>query len=319
MKRPMRIRMICPAPHGTLYGNRISAVRWARILRQLGASVTIQTSYDGAPCDLLIALHAKRSAPAVFEFHERRPNNPVIVALTGTDLYRDIQHSRTAQRALEVATRLVALQPLAGDELAPHLRDKLRIIYQSVEKTEGSAGRGTRAFQVCVAGHLRSLKDPFRAAMAARSLPAASRIRVVHAGAAMSDQMARLARAEEERNFRYRWLGEIPRWKTRRLIASSHLLVLSSKMEGGANVISEAVVDGTPVLASRIPGSIGLLGADYPGLYPLGDTQALRNLLLRAEQEPMFYRELVSRCAKLSALFRPARERSAWRSLLNEL
>ena len=131
--------------------------------------------------------------------------------------------------------------------------------------------------------------------------------------------MALLARAEEERNSRYRWLGEIPRWKTRRLIASSHLLVLSSKMEGGANVISEAIVDGTPVLASRIPGSIGLLGADYPGFYPLGDTQAFRNLLLRAETDAAFYRDLVSRCAKLSPLFRPARERNAWRRLLSEV
>lgn len=313
----MRIRMICPAPRGTLYGNRISAVRWARILRQLGHRVAIRTSYDGAPCDLMIALHAKRSASAVFEFHNRRPNSPVIVALTGTDLYRDIRHSKIAQQALEVAARLIALQPLAAGELAPHLRDKLRVIYQSVEKTRSPATR--RAFQVCVVGHLRSLKDPFRAAMAAHSLPAASRIHVVHAGAAMSDQMARQARAEEKRNFRYRWLGEIPRWKTRRLIASSHLLVLSSKMEGGANVISEAIVDGTPVLASRIPGSVGLLGADYPGFYPFGDTQALRNLLLRAETDSMFYRELLSRCAKLSPLFRPARERAAWKRLLDEV
>src|SRR5260370_17800024 len=90
-------------------------------------------------------------------------------------------------------------------------------------------------------------------------------------------------------------------------------------MEVGANVISEAIVDGTAVLASRIPGSVGLLGADYPGFYPFGDTQALRNLLLRAETDSMFYRELLSRCAKLSPLFRPARERAAWKRLLDEV
>src|SRR5260370_1162310 len=126
MKRPMRIRMICPAPRGTLYGNRISAVRWARILRQLGHRVAIRTSYDGAPCDLMIALHAKRSASAVFEFHNRRPNSPVIVALTGTDLYRDIRHSKIAQQALEDAARLIALHPLAAGELSPHLPHNFR-------------------------------------------------------------------------------------------------------------------------------------------------------------------------------------------------
>ena len=311
--------MVCPAPPGTLYGNRISAARWARILRHLGHRVTIQTSYHGEPCDGLVALHAKRSGQAAIEFHRRYPDRPVIVALTGTDLYRDIHHSRTAQRALEIATRLVALQPLASGELEPSLRGKVRVIYQSVEKTTRRVIRPDREFRVCVVGHLRDVKDPFRAAMAVRGLPAESRIRVWHAGAAMSAGMERRATAEQQRNPRYRWLGEIPRWKVRRLIASSHLLVLSSRMEGGANVISEAIVDGTPVLASRIPGSIGLLGAGYPGFYPFGDTRALRSLLLRAETDSRFFTHLRSGCAKLSPLFRPARERMAWRNLLGEV
>lgn len=115
----MNIRIVCPAPPRTLYGNRVTAVRWARVFRELGHRATIQTAYDGAACDLLIALHAKRSAPAVFEFHDRHPDKHVIVALTGTDLYRDIHHSRAAQRALDITTRLVALQPLACEQLAP--------------------------------------------------------------------------------------------------------------------------------------------------------------------------------------------------------
>jgi putative glycosyltransferase (TIGR04348 family) len=315
----MRIRIVCPAPPGTLYGNRISAERWARILRQLGHRVAIDTSYDGAPCDLLIALHARRSAQAVFDFAELYPHKPVIVVLTGTDVYRDIHRYRSAQGALEAATLLVVLQPLAVGELACHLRPKARVIYQSVEKTPGSAARPDQVFQVAVVGHLRSIKDPFRTPMAARSLPDASRIRVMHAGAAMTEDMARRARAEEQRNSRYRWSGGLPRWRVRRLIASSHLLVLSSKMEGGANVISEAIVDGTPILASRIPGSVGLLGADYPGFYRCGDTEALRSLLLRAEADPTFYSKLLCRGAKLSALFRPVRERASWRDLITEL
>src|ERR1700692_4607967 len=169
MMRAMRVRIVCPAPRGTLFGNRISALRWARILRELGHRVVIETEYDGADCDLLIALHAKRSANAVLEGAGTQARRPVpLMALTGTDLYRDIQHSRKAQRALEIAARLVVLQPLAAQELAPHLRDKVRVIYQSVEKTPGANARSDDVFQVCVVGHLRSIKDPLRAALAAR-------------------------------------------------------------------------------------------------------------------------------------------------------
>jgi putative glycosyltransferase (TIGR04348 family) len=274
---------------------------------------------ESEPDNLLIALHAKRSASAVFEFHKRYPGQPVIVALTGTDLYRDIHRAPRAQRAVAAAWRLVALQPLASEQLAPEYRSKLRVIYQSVEKTLRPGPRPKTRFQVCVVGHLRHVKDPFRAAMAARGLPPTSRIRVVHAGAAMTDQIRRRALEEQERNPRYRWLGAIPRGRVRRLIASSHLLVLSSQLEGGANVISEAAVDGTAVVASRIPGSVGLLGADYPGLYPFGDTEALRSLMLRAEADRYFHASLRSRCARLSSLFRPSRERAAWRGLLQEI
>jgi putative glycosyltransferase (TIGR04348 family) len=242
-----------------------------------------------------------------------------VVALTGTDLYRDIKRSRDARNALEIATRIIALQPLAQAELAPSVHHKLRTIYQSVQPTRKPPRRPTGAFRVCVVGHLRPVKDPFRAAIAVRRLPAISRIEIVHAGAAMNTAMAQRARAEEDRNPRYHWQGQIPRSKARRLIASSHLLVLSSRMEGGANVISEAIVDGTPVLASRIPGSVGLLGPDYGGFYRFGDTAALRALLLRGESETSFYNELCCSCAALAPLFQPQRERSSWRDLLHEL
>jgi putative glycosyltransferase (TIGR04348 family) len=319
MMLPMRIRIVCPAPPGTLYGNRITAERWARILRQLGHGAAIGATYNGEGCDLLLALHARKSAQAVFDFARRHPDRPVIVALTGTDVYRDIHRSRAAQRAMEIATRLVVLQELAIGEVDGRLRYKARVIHQSVERTPKPANRPKDGFQIVVAGHLRNVKDPFRAAMAVRSLPACSRIRVLHAGAALTGQMARRVESEQQRNPRYCWLGEIPRWRVRRLIASSHVMVLSSRMEGGANVISEAVVDGTPVVASRIPGSMGLLGADYPGFYPFGETDALRCLLLRAESDSAFYEELLWHAERVSPLFRPEHERSAWRDLLGEL
>jgi glycosyltransferase involved in cell wall biosynthesis len=142
---------------------------------------------------------------------------------------------------------------------------------------------------------------------------------VLHAGTAMEEGMAETARAEEARNPRYRWLGGMPRWKARRLIAQSRLLVLSSRMEGGGNVISEAAVDHVPVLASRIPGSIGLLGRRYPGYFPFGDTRALASLLRRAETDRAFYAKLKAWCIRLAPMFHPAREQAAWKKLLGDI
>ena len=316
----MRIQLICPAPPGSLSGNRVTALRWARILRRLGHRVRISQGYKNESTDVLIALHAARSAEAVFTFHRRYPKRPIIVALTGTDLYRDMPRRRRPWQALALATRLVAFQTLAARALPARLRQKVRVIYQSVERTpKRRLKRSRRFYDVCVLGHLRKVKDPFRAALAARRLPASSRIRILQAGTAMEPGMARRARAEERRNRRYRWLGGLPRARARRRLAASRLLVLSSRLEGGANVISEAVVDGVPVLASRIAGSVGLLGADYPGTFDVGNTAALARLLGRAETNPRFYAALARRCARLRARFQPAREQAAWKKLLREL
>src|SRR5262249_46764307 len=152
-------------------------------------------------------------------------------------------------------------------------------------------------------GHLRQEKDPLRTALALRHLPANSRIRVTHAGQALSADWAKRARTAGRLDPRYRWLGELPRWQARRLLARSRLLVLSSRMEGGANVISEAIVERVPVLASQISGSIGLLGEAYPGFFPVRDTGALARLLRRAETEPSFYTQLRDWCARLAPRF----------------
>ena len=93
-------------------------------------------------------------------------------------------------------------------------------------------------------------------------------------------------------------------------------MVISSLSEGGANVISEAVVAGVPVLASRIDGNVGLLGADYPGYFPVGNTEALTRLMRKLEHEPQFVASLRKALAGRAPLFRPAREMAAWRRLL---
>lgn len=95
--------------------------------------------------------------------------------------------------------------------------------------------------------------------------------------------------------------------------------MLSSRLEGGANALAETIVAGTPVLASRIAGNIGMLGRAYPGYFKVGDTRGLARLLWRAESEADFLQELRSRVNELAANFAPERELAAWASLLGEV
>jgi putative glycosyltransferase (TIGR04348 family) len=315
----MNICVVTPAPGRSRKGNRVTALRWARLLRELGHRVAIEEKYRGQRCDLLIALHARRSYDSIERFHRERRGRPLIVALTGTDLYGDIHTDPLAQRSLELATRLILLQPAGISELPERLRDKVRVIFQSATKPPGTFLPRRDVFEICVLGHLRPVKDPFRTALAARLLPASSRIRVVQIGAALEPEMEAQACAEMAANRRYRWLGELPRWQALRRLARSHLLSLTSLSEGGANVISEALACGVPVVSSRISGSIGILGADYRGYFPVGDTAALAALLERAERDRAFYQELKAWGERLRPLVDPARERETWDRVLREL
>jgi putative glycosyltransferase (TIGR04348 family) len=315
----MRIGLVTPAPPGSRKGNRITAQRWARLLRELGHRVIVEQEYKSGRYDVLVALHAIRSFPSLERFHAAYPDAPAILTLTGTDLYGEIQTNPVAVRALQMATRLVVLQPLGVEELPEAVRAKTRVIFQSVPTPARLPTPRTDVFEVCVMGHLRPVKDPLRTAHAARLLPATSRVRVLHLGAALSDDMAEAARAEEAINPRYRWLGEIPRGRALRTLARCRLLSLTSRLEGGANVVSEALAVSVPILSSRIDGSAGILGADYPGYFPYGDTSSLAALLHRCETDAAFYGGLKEWCARLRPLVEPARERQAWAELLGEL
>lgn len=268
----------------------------------------------------MIALHAWRSADSIRRFRELHPKRPLIVALTGTDIYEYIDRDPASTlRSLACADRLIALQELARRRVPARFRRKVRVIHQSAPTLRRVSRPPTRTFDVAVVAHQREVKDPLRAAEAARHLPQSSRIRVVHLGAAASREWAARAQSEMEGNPRYVWRGDRPRAEVRRLLGRARAMVLSSLCEGGANVISEAVAAGVPVLASRIDGSIGLLGPDYPGYFPVGDTAALARLLSRIETSPEFLARLHRAIARRGPLFRPARERAAWKKLIAEI
>jgi putative glycosyltransferase (TIGR04348 family) len=315
--RAVRVAIVCPVPPGSRLGNRITALRWRRMIAALGHQARIVGPDDDPRCDVLIALHARRSAEAVRRSRARHPERSVVVALTGTDLHRDIHRDARAQRSLELADHLVVLHAGATAELPARHRKKARLVPQSAPPARRQRPRA-RTFEVAVVAHLRPVKDPLRTARAARLLPASSRVSVVHAGRALTPAARRAALAEQRANPRYVWLGELSPARARALIARARIVSLTSEAEGGANVVSEALAAGTPVVASRIACTEALLGRDYPGLFPFGSSAALAALLARAEDDPRFLAELARRCRARRALVSAPRERAALAALLAE-
>ena len=161
-------------------------------------------------------------------------------------------------------------------------------------------------------GHLREVKDPFRAVRALAHLE--GDYEVVQVGGALDPAMTAVAKRWTKREPRYRWTGSVPHAAALAWIARSHLLVVSSVMEGGANVICEAARIGTPVLASRVPGNVGMLGRGYPGYYRLFDERALGRLIVKC-REPEFFLpagdQIQGKRQDFSPL-RPKRRRSRW-------
>jgi putative glycosyltransferase (TIGR04348 family) len=315
----VRIRIVIPPRAAPRSGNRVSADRWARLLRGLGHRVAVSGAYGGEPCDLLIGLHARKSFLAIRAYRRLRPSGPLVVALGGTDLYHDLPRSRRARASLEWADRIVVLQPLARCAVPPRLRAKTRAILQSAPRPRGRIEPPEGEFRVLVLAHLRPVKDPFRAALAASLLPPSSRVRILHFGRAPDRKAASRARERMRRNPRYIWRGEVSRAVALRHLAGSRLLVLTSRLEGGANVVSEALAAGVPIVSSRIPGSVGILGPSYPGYFRAGDTRGLARLLARCESDSGYYEGLQRRCRRLAPLVRPSRERAAWKRLLSEI
>ena len=274
----------------------------------------VALAWQGEPCDALIALHARRSADSIARY--ALTGKPLVVTLTGTDLYKDLPDSAAARRSLELADRVIVLQEAAPAALAPALRRKTRVVFQSAAPRARRAPPAGR-FRVAVIGHLRAEKDPLRAVAALHRL-ADSNIELVQIGGALDPALGREAESWMAREPRYRWLGALPHGRALAWLAKSHVLVVSSVMEGGANVIAEAARIGTPVLASRMPGNVGMLGARYPGYYPLGDEASLAALIRRAACDRKFLRALHGALRARRHLFAPAAERRTLAVVLDE-
>lgn len=316
MNQSVKLALITPAAPGSRAGNRATATRWARLLKPLGYEISLhlpeEAPTDRSP-DLILALHAWRSYEAIRAWKRAHPDCPLVLVLTGTDVYR-FQYSDPdmVYYSMEVADALIGLHDCLDENLPEQYLSKLQVVHQSAEPLPpGRRASARRWTDILVAGHLREEKDSLRTAYAVRELPRNSQLRVIQLGGAHAEDWAEAARDEMRGNPRYRWLEDQPRWRVRQWMARARAMVISSRMEGGANVVSEACVAGLPVIASDIAGNRGLLGEDYAGYYPVGDTVALRECLLRIERDRVWHQTLKQQVQAKAPLFTPEAERAA--------
>jgi putative glycosyltransferase (TIGR04348 family) len=312
-----RVCIVTPALVDANNGNSHTASRWRRFLSSM-AETQVVLAWNGAPADVLIALHARRSADSIARFREAQPNAPIALVMTGTDLYRDMQTDPSARHSLECASHVVVLQGEGIASLPPASRAKARSIVQSASRVVRSDGP-TKHVSLVAVGHLRDEKDPRTLMAAARLLPAESPIRITHIGRPLDAKLGNEAERTMAECPRYRWLGGLPAPATRRWVARARALVHMSRMEGGANAVIEAVRSDVPVLASRIDGNVGLLGADYDGYFEVGDAAGLASLMERFAADHEFAAHLAAQCRAREPRFAPAEEARAVRALLADM
>ncbi|MEN9930623.1 MAG: hypothetical protein RL604_870 [Pseudomonadota bacterium] len=293
-------------------------MRWQGFLKKLGHQVEISNHWSGENTDVLIALHAYRSHASIAQFRKIYPHRPIILIMTGTDLYRDMPSHPEVLKSMEMVDAIVILQSAALMMIPKHLQIKTHVIYQSTKSVKRKVLL-KKSFLISVIGHLRPEKDPFCTPESLKYLRPESKIQVLHLGKAMSPEMKSLAKAYNKELKNYQWLDELSHSETLQQLSRSHLMVISSLMEGGAHVVTEAIAIGVPVIASDIPGNRGLLGDDYPGYYPVGDAKALALMLQKAEFEPSFYKSLEAHIKKRVRYAQPSAEKRSIKSLTESL
>ena len=316
------MRVLVTTPYGldSLQGNTVSAKRIVSLLHEAGLdSEVVSDGSSFADADVLIALHARKSAHFIDAFLHANPEGKVLLYLTGTDLYSDIPKGCViSDNSMKQADALVVSQEASFHSVPEKYQSKISVIYTSIQlpKHELYASDNGVSIFSCI-GHLRAVKQPFMAVNALQLLDDEVQLKLL--GDVVDEGLDKVAQDWQDKDHRFQWLGSLPHADTMQWMKNSLVTLNTSVMEGGANSVGESIVLGVPVLASRIEGNIGMLGADYDGYFsaePADGVQELADLMQRVLHDKAFLKHLQRQAQERSTKFTRENEKLGWMNLI---
>lgn len=313
----MRVLIVTPYPLSGSNGNTITAKRLETILDIPPIRAEALHTHTPPPADILINLHATKTFPAAKHFKATNPNAKLITLITGTDLNQHLpaKHPHIAP-ALELADVIVVPHHHALPELPTSVHAKTKVIPASIVIPELPSLPPLPSPTIILPSHLREVKNPFLLNRALAVIPDLH-LHALLLGRELEAGLSQLAFQLQENDQRFRYLGELDHHQTLAHIRGATLTLNTSHQEGGPNAIAESIVLGTPVIASRIAGNVGMLGTTYPGLFTPDDPASLASLIKKFLTDPTFHNLLTQKTLALADHFHPAREQRSWLELLN--
>ena len=312
----MHILITSAYPLSSPKGNSITAKRISTLLSQAGHTADAINTDMPPPADVMIALHATKTLAASKRFKVESPNGKLIIYLTGTDLYREQANNNLEfTEALILADALVVGQNASLKSIPADYQSKSHFVPASVLLPPLKKVPPPPSPSLALIGHLRPVKNPFLINMALKELDAL-KLDVFTLGAALEPSMLANVKTWQLADPRFHWLDDIPYAETLSWIQQVDFTLNTSHSEGGSNAVAESIVLGTPVLASKIEGNIGMLGDDYLGYFEPNNPSSLVKLIRRSITNSSFHQTLLQQITELQKNFLPEKEIEAWLKLL---
>lgn len=296
-----RVRVLLLSPLLGGGGNATSARRLARHLGAEGvAARLLEVSAPDFPGrlaaalrsfrpDLVHALHARKGGAAWLD-HALPGDPPLVVSLTGTEIHRDLGDPSLAPRVLGALREARLVLSSGGALLAsavavvPSLSGRSAVVPKGVDlpprdpgfDLRRAAGLPRNAFVFLLPAGLREVKDPlFALEPLSRLRRGDPRVAFVHCGESLDPSLEEALRARAAAEPWVRTLGAVPYRRMGSVYAGASVVLNTSRSEGYANVLPEAMAAGRPLLAADIPANAETVVRGRTGLlYRAGDADS---------------------------------------------
>jgi glycosyltransferase involved in cell wall biosynthesis len=316
----MKVLVTTPYARDSLQGNTVTAKRVVSILLETGLDASVISNDDKVEyADVIIALHARKSAHFIDDFLALNPAGKVIVYLTGTDLYHDIPNGcQICERSMSLADVLVVSHELTLNALPEKYRKKAMSVHKSIQLPDflGEEKIEIDPNLFTIIGHLRAVKQPFMAVESMQLLEDSVRVKLVLLGNEIDEDSGEIARSWEAIDSRFQWLGGVEYLQALQWMRRSVATINTSLIEGGANSVGESIMLGVPVLATRIEGNIGMLGEDYAGYFSAESKQELADIMQRVISDADFLAMLREQVRVRKKKFTRENEKQDWMNVL---